>query len=117
KVGNQWIEVTAGMNILTLELLIEVVAANRVLAAVHEDREIRIIGQAFCCIRQTTDATNTLQLFPVGRIDLLAPRDSPVDIFQLQKAHGGTHFAHLAVNAGSDNRNFVHKAEVLEMVY
>ena len=69
-------------------------------------------------IRQTR-VSKTFDACEPGSISLVqffAQSQCLVYMFELQQAKGGVDFAHLAINAGSNHGDFIHKTEILEMV-
>ena len=115
EIGYQGIEITTGMDAVIFELLVKIVAADRVVGF-DQDREIGIVGNLFTRIAQAADSLHALQPLSVVRIDLFAPRKGLVYVFQLQQSQGRVEFTHLAVDAGSHHGNFAHMAEVLQLI-
>ena len=54
--------------------------------------------------------------FAVHGVDLLAPVQGAINVVELQQTERGVELAHLAVDAGGDDRHFVDEAEILQVV-
>ena len=115
EVGYQGVKITAGMDAVIFEPLVEVIPADWVVG-MNQDREIGIVGNLFSRIVQAVNPTYALQPLTVFPIDFFTPRKSLVYVFQLQQPQCGVEFAHLAVDTGCHYGDFPHMAEILQLV-
>ena len=102
------------MDAVLPQQLVERIAAQRVVGA-DEDGEIRVVGTG----RPPVDAAqpgHAAQACAVTGIDARANGQRRIDMLQLQQAERGVDLTHLAVDARRHHRDFVHDAEVLELV-
>src|SRR5450631_1511168 len=115
EITDQRVEIPAHMNVVIAKLLIEGIATAGVVG-LDQNGKVRIVGAHFPGGLQATYASNMLEPRPVSLVDGLALGDRLIDSLELQKTKRCVEFAHLAVDARRDNRDFVDKSEVLEVV-
>src|SRR5258708_40070119 len=103
------------MNVIIAEFLIERISTAGVVR-LDEDGKVRIVRMNFPGRLQAAYASDMLEPRPVTLINGAALGQRLVDAFELQKTEGRVEFAHLAVDARRDDRDFFDEAEVLEEV-
>gem|GEM_PF-2144811 len=112
----QRIEVTAGVDAVGLEFVIQGIARHSISTSIHQDWEIAVVMLHVWDIVKDADAGNILKGFPIKGCNPLALGGLAIHILELEQSVSRAEFVNLAIGAGSDDCDLVGKSEIPEEV-
>ena len=117
EVADEGIEVAAGEDALSAQLVEEFVARHAVVLSINEDGEVAVVVAHAGHVVPEVDTVDGAQGLTVTDGDLMTGLDAGIHQAQVQQAVGGAHLVHLAVDAWGHDLGLAGKAEVLQIVY
>ena len=97
--ADEGIEVATGVDAVFAQLEIELIARHTVGLGIDKDGEVAVVVAHARHVVPEGDALDGAQGLAVTYGDLMARLDSGIDLTQVEKAEGGAHLVHLAVDA------------------
>lgn len=114
-IADQRVEIAPTVDALVLHFPVQGITTQGVIIP-HKHREIRAIPDDIVKSGQERYATHIGQFLPVHGRDLSSPCQSLSDMLELQKAKGCIEFAHLAIDPGRGDRDFIGKTKVFQII-
>src|ERR1700680_512775 len=115
KFGNQREKVPASKYAAIFKLFIELIAAGREVVLNH-DREVRVVRRRCNVAAKQADPLDTAQAVTVNRIDHLPPYPYFLEVAQLKNPESSIELAHLSIDSGRHNGDFIYIPEVLQVI-